>query len=208
MMRGPRIPKSFTITYALIALNVLVYVYTSYLSGNAFMTSNDVLGKLGQDNYLVLQNSAYYQLLTSMFVHVSLDHIFGNMLFLLIFGLRAEEMFDTTEYVGIYLLSGLAGNLLSLVPTILFPSFDMVSAGASGAILGMFGAVVIYSRRAVGQSILTALLFAFFLFFISSASPGVNVFAHAGGLTVGLLMGYALGATRKTGATYRFKYTY
>jgi rhomboid protease GluP len=203
MMRGPRIPKSFTITYALIALNVLVYVYTSYLSNNAWMTSDNVLVNLGQRNLLVVQNGAYYQLVTSMFVHVSVEHIFGNMLFLLIFGLRAEEMFDTTEYLGIYLLSGLAGNLLSLLPTILIPSYDMVSAGASGAIFGMFGAVVIYSRRAVGQSILIA----FFLFVIN-IGPQVNIFAHAGGLIVGLLIGYFLGATRNTKPTYRFKYTY
>jgi rhomboid protease GluP len=207
MMRGPRIPKGFTITYALIALNVLVYVYTSYLSGNAWMTSDNVLANLGQDNLLVLQNGAYYQLVTSMFVHVSVEHIFGNMLFLLIFGLRAEEMFDNAEYLGIYLLSGLAGNLLSLLPTILIPSYDMLSAGASGAIFGLFGAVVIYSRRAIGQSILTALFFAFFLFVIN-IGPEVNIFAHAGGLVVGLLIGYSLGATRKTKATYRFKYSY
>lgn len=207
MMRGPRIPRSFTITYALIALNVLVYVYTSYLSGNAWMASDNVLAQFGQDNLLVMQNGAYYQLVTSMFVHVGLEHIFGNMLFLLIFGLRAEEMFDTTEYLGIYLLSGLAGNLLSLLPTILIPSYDMLSAGASGAIFGMFGAVVIYSRRAIGQSILTALFFAFFLFIIN-IGPQVNIFAHAGGLVVGLLIGYFLGATRKTKPTYRFKYTY
>ena len=206
MMRGPRIPKSLTITYALIALNVLVYVYTSYLSGNAWMASGNVLEQFGQDNLLVMQNGAYYQLVTSMFVHVGLEHIFGNMLFLLIFGLRAEEMFDTTEYLGIYLLSGLAGNLLSLLPTILFPSYNMVSAGASGAIFGMFGAVVIYSRRAIGQSILTALFFAFFLFIIN-IGPQVNIFAHAGGLVVGLLIGYFLGATRKTKPTYRYKYT-
>jgi rhomboid protease GluP len=154
-----------------------------------------------------MQNGAYYQLVTSMFVHVGLEHIFGNMLFLLIFGLRAEEMFDTTEYLGIYLLSGLAGNLLSLLPTILIPSYNMVSAGASGAIFGMFGAVVIYSRRAIGQSILTALFFAFFLFIIN-IGPQVNIFAHAGGLVVGLLIGYFLGATRKTKPTYRYKYTY
>jgi len=207
MMRGPKIPKSFTITYALIALNVLVYVYTSYLSGNAWIASGNVLEQFGQDNLLVMQNGAYYQLVTSMFVHVGLEHIFGNMLFLLIFGLRAEEMFDTTEYLGIYLLSGLAGNLLSLLPTILIPSYDMVSAGASGAIFGMFGAVLIYSRRAIGQSILTALFFAFFLFIIN-IGPQVNIFAHAGGLVVGLLTGYFLGATHKTKPTYRFKYTY
>lgn len=207
MMRGPRIPKGFTITYALIALNVLVYIYTSYLSGNALMTSDDVIGKFGQDNLLVLLNGAYYQLVTSLFIHVNVEHIFGNMLFLLIFGLRAEDMFDATEYLGIYFISGLVGNLLSLLPTILVPSYDMVSAGASGAIFGMFGAVIIYSRRAIGQSILTALFFAILLFVIN-IGPAVNVFAHAGGLITGLLMGYWLAATRKTKTVYRYKYSF
>jgi rhomboid protease GluP len=205
MMRGPRIPTKFTVTYILIALNVIVYVYTSFRSGTPWITSDDVLTQYGQVNSLVI-NGWYWQLFTSMFVHVSVEHIFGNMLFLLIFGLRAEELFDPTEYIGIYLLTGLAGNLLSLLPTLLF-GYDMLSAGASGAIFGVFGAVIIYSRRAVGQSIMTALIFAFFLFVIN-IGPEVNIFAHAGGLITGLLMGYWLATTRKTRPIYRYKYTY
>ena len=60
----------------------------------------------------MLYGGAYYQLFTSMFIHASIFHLVGNMLFLLIFGLRGEEMFSLPEFLGIYLLGGLAGNLL------------------------------------------------------------------------------------------------
>ena len=65
-----------------------------------------------------------------MFIHADILHIFGNMFFLLIFGLRAEDMFDVKEYMLIYFLSGLCGGLL----TLLFWPADTVSVGASGAI--------------------------------------------------------------------------
>ncbi len=68
----------------------------------------------GQVNAYVFQG-AYYQLFTSMFVHANIAHLAGNMLFLFIFGFRAEEMFSLPEYLGIYFLGGLAGNTLSLV---------------------------------------------------------------------------------------------
>lgn len=195
------IPKKFTLTYVIIALNVLVYVYTSVLSGNALVTTDDVLVQYGQANWLVMKGW-YWQLFTSMFVHVSIEHLLGNMLFLLIFGLRAEEMFDAKEYLIIYLLSGLAGNLL----TLLFGP-DMLSAGASGCIFGMFGATVIYMRRAVGQSIIGALAYAFLLLMFS-LGVGVNVLAHLGGLVIGLIIGYLVAAKRKGESAYRVRYTY
>ena len=101
-------------TYILIAINVAVYIYTSIVGGNALVTGNEPVFMWGQVNALVFQGS-YYQLFTSLFVHASIAHIVGNMLFLFIFGLRAEEMFSLPEFLGIYLLGGLAGNLLSLV---------------------------------------------------------------------------------------------
>jgi rhomboid protease GluP len=194
--------KKYLPTYILIVVNIAVYAWTAFLSRDFINIGNDVVAQYGQYNDLVLNHGAYWQLFTAMFVHVSIVHIAGNMIFLLIFGLRAEEMFDIKEYLLIYLLSGFAGNFL----TLLFGP-DMISAGASGAIFGVFGAVTIYVRRAVGQSITTALMYAFFLLLLSF-SAGVNVLAHLGGLVVGLLIGYVVAATRKRTVTYQYRYTY
>jgi rhomboid protease GluP len=191
------------VTFVLIAVNVAVYAYTAILSGNFVAIDPAVLATYGQTNALVFQG-AFWQLFTSLFVHASIVHIGGNMLFLLIFGLRAEEMFDTEQYLLIYFLSGLAGNLLTLVYR---P--DMISVGASGAIFGLFGAVTIYMRRSIGQSIIGALMFAFFLLLIN-IGPEVNILAHLGGLLVGLLIGYLLGtrSQRKPSHPYQITYSY
>jgi rhomboid protease GluP len=125
------------------------------------------------------------------------------MLFLFIFGLRCEEMFSLPEYISIYFLGGLTGNLLSLL---LLP-LETISVGASGAIFAMFGAAVIYARRSFRQSIIGALIYAFFLLFLSSG-VGVNNFAHIGGLVAGLLIGYVLATRRKPETRYSISYSY
>jgi len=193
--------KKFMPTYLLIAINIAVYAYTSIIGGNFMETDYYVLLQYGQSNSFVM-SGGYWQLFTAMFVHVGLVHLLGNMFFLLIFGLRAEDMFTIQEYIIIYLLSGLTGNLL----TLLFGP-DMLSAGASGAIFGMFGAVTIFVRRAVGQSILSALMYSFFLLMIN-IGPNVNNLAHFGGLIIGLLIGYMLATKRKIKITYRYNYSY
>ena len=179
-----------TPTLVLIAANVIVYVYTSLLSGNFVRTSVDVLLFYGQWNLAVF-NGYYWQLFTAMFVHFDIVHIGSNMLFLFIFGLRAEELFSTVEYYAVYFGSGLAGNLLSLVA-----GPNLLSAGASGAIMGVFGANVIFLRRAVGQPVLVSLMFAF-MFFVLTLSEGTNLFAHLGGLLIGLLLGYVIAGSRR-----------
>ncbi len=195
--------EKFKITYILIALNVILYIYTSLVGGNFLYTNilnyNVIL--LVQVNALVFQGF-YWQLITSMFVHAGIIHLVGNMLFLFIFGLRAEEMFTLPEYLSIYFLGGLAGNLLTLL---FLNPFDY-SLGASGAIFALFGAVVIFSRRSVRQSIIGALVYAFFLFFINFG-PGVNIFAHLGGLGAGLLIGYFIASRRKPSYSYNVKYS-
>jgi rhomboid protease GluP len=196
--------KMYMPTFTLITVNVIVYAYTSYLSGNFVYTSDPVLETLGQFNYYVVQGEVW-RLFTAMFIHADIVHLFGNMFFLFIFGLRAEEMFDMKEYMLIYFLSGLAGGFLTLM---LWP-LDTLSVGASGAIFGMVGATIIYARRSIGQSIITALLYAFFLFFLN-LGENVNYLAHLGGLVVGLLIGYLLATSRKPrqGITYHYRYSY
>jgi rhomboid protease GluP len=194
--------QKFKPTYILIAVNIAVYVYTSVAGGNFLETSWDMIVQYGQVNLLVV-NGWWWQLFTSMFVHASIMHLAGNMLFLLIFGLRSEEMFSLPEYLSIYLLGGLVGNLLSLV----FLPLEVPSAGASGAIFALFGAATIYARRAVGQSIIGAVIFGFFLLLLSSG-PNVNNSAHIGGLLAGLLIGYVLAAKRKPETVYKVSYSY
>lgn len=193
--------KGFAITLTLIAFNVAIYVYTAILSGNFAEISYQILMQYGQFNRYVL-SGGYWQLFTAIFVHVDIIHLLGNMLFLLIFGLRAEELFKPAEYLLIYFLSGLTGNLL----TLLFGP-NMVSAGASGAIFGVFGACMIYLRRAFGQSIVGALLYAFFLLLISSGQ-NVNNLAHLGGVVAGLMLGYLIASGRRQKTVYKYSYSF
>jgi rhomboid protease GluP len=198
--------KKYMPTYMIIGLNILMYIYTSVIGDGFITTGKSAISLFGQVNYAIIYYGWYWQLFTAMFVHANIIHLLGNMFFLLIFGLRAEELFSIDEYVLIYFLSGLTGNLLTLLATLLF-GYDIISVGASGAIFGIFGACIIYVRRAIEQSIISALLYAFFLFMISSG-PGANIFAHLGGLVVGLLIGYVLGATRRRGVTHTYEYRY
>lgn len=185
-----RISPKLTPTTFLITLNLLVYLYTSILSGNFIRTSNSVLIQFGQYNLSVMDGE-YWQLLTSIFVHVDITHFALNMLFLAIFGSRAEELFKKEEYFFIYLVSGLSGSIL----TLFFMHPNTVSAGASGAIFGIYGSSIIYMRKTFGQSIMGALLYSFILLLLTSGT-GVNVIAHFGGLASGLIIGYALAQSR------------
>ena len=179
-----------TPTTILIIANLGVYAFTSVAGGSLFFTSQNIIEILGQVNISVM-NGEYWQLFTSMFVHVDLLHLLGNMLFLLIFGIRAEDLFSKKEFFFIYFASGLSGNLL----TLLMPP-STLSAGASGAIFGMFSANAIYLGKTLGQSIMGALMYSFFLF-ILSAGRNVNLLAHFGGLAAGLVIGYTLAKNRK-----------
>jgi rhomboid protease GluP len=185
------LPKP-TPTTLLIMINLLVYVYTSVVGGNFLETSESALRQWGQFN-LYVADGCYWQLLTSIFVHVDVVHLSLNMLFLLIFGFRAERLFSPEEYFFIYFISGLSGNLL----TLLMMSPLTLSAGASGAIFGIFTASVMYIRKTFGQSIVGALLYSFLLL-VMTTGRDINIFAHFGGLAAGLAIGYALAKSRKT----------
>ncbi|MEJ2241974.1 MAG: rhomboid family intramembrane serine protease [Candidatus Bathyarchaeota archaeon] len=175
-----------TPTTILVAANVIVYFYTSLVGGDFIQTNPTVLSQLGQFNLYVSQGQ-YWQLFTSIFVHVDITHLALNMIFLILFGLRAEELFKPEEYFFIFIISGISGNILTLF---LMPIYTL-SAGASGAIFGMYGANIIFMRKTFGQSIVGALLYGFLLLILTTGE-GVNIVAHFGGLAAGLIIGYIL----------------
>ena len=175
-------------TFTLFLINVSVYALESILSGNPFSISIEVLARLGQWNYAVLNYGWWWQLISAMFVHVGILHIGFNMYFLLMMGRQLEGILGPKRLVMVYFISGLAGNLLTLL---LLPA-NSVSAGASGALFGIVGALILITG-VVGGNMQAALINALALFLINSILPGVNAYAHLGGLVTGMAIGYYYG---------------
>ncbi|MCD6241006.1 rhomboid family intramembrane serine protease [Candidatus Bathyarchaeota archaeon] len=188
-------------TIMLVLANIIVYICTSILSGTPLVTNRELMKLIGQYNRYVIYKGYYWQLFTSMFVHADIGHLANNMIFLLIFGLRAEELFREREYLAIYFVSGIFGNILTLLIFTWILGPDVLSVGASGAIFGIFGACIVY----IYQSIIAVAFYSMILFMMSSGA-GVNVFAHFGGLVIGLLLGYYFAKMRRYNIVYRAEY--
>jgi len=174
--------KNARITLFLITFNTLLYLFFS------FGFFEDIFYLLVQINSKVVYDLELWRLLTSMFLHGDILHIFSNMFSLLIFGSYVELSFSKYEFVLIYFISGILGSLL----TVFLLPLNTISLGASGAIFGLIGAVLsifIFDRN--NPLIILGLIYAFY-FVISSFRPGVNYFAHIFGLLGGFVIGYIL----------------
>ena len=159
------------VTYTLIVLNVLVFVFLQGLGTNerftyAFSTvpqeirtgadvARDVVVQAGNDHATIpLQptpGSVYLTLLISMFMHGSLMHLLGNMWFLWIFGDNVEDDLSHGRYAAFYLLTGLIASLSHVFSTFAFGDNPFIpSLGASGAISGVMGGyLVLHPHRRV-----------------------------------------------------------
>ncbi len=169
------------VTMILIFINILVYVIslTDY---------ENILTALANSDYFIKQGQVY-RLITCMFTHVDIWHIFFNMYALYAIGPLIEKYYGKLKYLIIYLGSGIIGALLSAV---LSSSF---SVGASGAIFGLFGALLYfgYKYRATLDGLLRSTLTPIILnLLISVIVPNIDLFGHIGGLLGGLLLSYTL----------------
>jgi membrane associated rhomboid family serine protease len=132
----------------------------------------------------------WYRLVTSPFLHASVEHIFLNMLTLAIVGPPVEAELGRLRFLGVYLAAALGGSVCSylLGPT------NTLGVGASGAIFGVMGAYFVLARRNRWDTSAIAALIVVNLV-ISFASPNIDWRAHVGGLVVGAAVGYGLART-------------
>jgi len=172
------------VTKVLILVNLAVYVIAGIIGGSFLELNDEILMLLGQFNYLVLKYGWYFQLLTAMFVHVNIVHLAFNMFWLYVLGTQCELTFGIKKYLTIYFASGIFGNLLTLY---LLP-LRTVSAGASGAVFGIFGSLMAYSGF-TRRNMFASVVYAIFIL-VLNAGFGVNVVAHFGGLLSGFILGY------------------
>jgi rhomboid protease GluP len=143
-------PRSAPGTYLLLAINIAVYLWmvTQHVNWNK-PTEFDLIRYGANEPWLVL-HSEWYRLLTATFVHVGLLHIATNMWCLWNLGILGEPLIGPFGMIAVYMLTGIAGNLLSMAFNVLStlithnPRFLLeVGAGASGAVFGIAGILIV-----------------------------------------------------------------
>ena len=183
--------KEARITIFLISINVLLYFFFS-------LAFEDLFYQLVQINNKIIVELEIWRLFTSMFLHGDLMHLFSNMIALLLFGTYVELNFSKFEFLLIYFISGLIGNLFSLF----LLGFNVISLGASGAIFGLIGATLSLLIVERDTPLIILGLFYVFYFVFSSFSPGINYFAHIFGLLGGFSTGFTMKRKKKSFETY------
>lgn len=188
--------KFFSVTNVLILINVVMFVITALLSKNIFVSDDNVLRILGSKNNALIREGQYYRFLTCMFLHGGLVHIACNMYSLYVVGPLVEKVYGRFKFILIYFISGITGSIFSFI----FSPYD--SIGASAAIFGLLGALLIFSikiKKTAGKSFFMNIIAVIFLnVFMGITMPGIDNFAHMGGLLSGSILSLALWGNRKS----------
>lgn len=185
-------PKKPIITYILIGINILIGIYM-FLLGNA----DDVINDFAANKSKIIDFNEYYRLFTAAFLHGSIYHLLVNMYSLFIIGTQIEGFMGRFKYIIIYFYSILTASLFSIIF-----NQNVFSVGASGAIFGLLGSILyfgyhyrVYLGTVLKSQIIPIILINLFIGFIV---PGIDNFAHIGGLIGGLLMTTAVGIKYKS----------
>ena len=177
-------------TIAIAAANVLIFLGLSFMG----MTEDSTFMMEHGAMYVpyLMNGERYYTLITSMFLHFGFSHLMNNMVMLLVIGYSLEPEIGKIRFLFIYLGSGLMGNLVSAWFDVSQGSYA-VSAGASGAIFGIVGAllyVAIRNHGRVGEiSTRGLVLMAGLSLYYGFTAQGVDNAAHIGGLISGVFTG-------------------
>jgi membrane associated rhomboid family serine protease len=192
--RGRAAATTAPATLTLVALNVLIYLITVSQGGGL----NSPGGELFQRGALVgifVADGDWYRLVTAMFLHASLMHLLFNMLALWWLGSIVEQAVGTWRFLMIYFVSGIAGSAGAL----LLSGPLAVTVGASGAIFGILGALVVLEWRHTGTIMGPALTLIVLNLAITFTIPNISIGGHLGGLIGGVLATLALDRTRSAG---------
>ncbi|GGM10794.1 rhomboid family intramembrane serine protease [Dactylosporangium sucinum] len=205
-----------TVTIALIVLNVLVFVAAFISSGKSNAIAGGGLGgllggstPLHEWGALVtyplgtytdgplegtrvllpggMHDGEYYRIFTSMFLHYGLLHLAMNMWALWVLGRPLEAMLGRARFFALYLVSGLGGS----IGVYLFAAPTTQTAGASGAIFGLFAALIVVLRR-MRRSVAGIVPILILNLVITFSVPGISIAGHLGGMVTGALIAAGL----------------
>ena len=181
--------KKYPVTSSLLLLTTGVFLSMLLVRGfnyESVQTVYDFGGVIGAE--IQVDPSQSWRLLAAMFVHIGLQHFVLNMVTLYFLGRIAEDLFGSKAFLVLYILSGLMGNLFVMIF-----SPEVVAAGASTALFGIFGAIaslrfiarspyIQYLSQSYTSLILVNILFSFM--------PGISLAGHLGGLVGGGILAF------------------
>ena len=176
--------KESLVTYILICVNILIFIITAFLSKSIYNINSYTLIELGAKVNVLINNGQPWRLITCTFLHGGLAHIAFNMYALKIIGSEVEYVYGKIKYIVIYLISALGGSIFSY----LFNA-NSISVGASGAIFGLLGAMIIFGIRhknKIGKAYIMNLFKVLLInIFIGVTLSNIDNGAHIGGLIFG-----------------------
>jgi rhomboid protease GluP len=191
--------RATPVTYLILIINLVIFVLMS-TSGDGDLMNKIVWGAdrvtliaFGAKLNDLIQSGQWFRFVTPIFIHIGLLHIASNSYALWMIGPLVERLYGSARYLLIYLLSGIAGVVGSYFWNDLQNNPDVPSAGASGAIFGLFGLLAVFGfryrnelppnfRKAIGSSIIPVILINLFIGF---SIPFIDNAAHIGGLVAG-----------------------
>lgn len=177
--------RLYPVTSTLLFINVLLFIIMSFSGGSK---NPQTLIEFGAMFHHPEFSGQIWRYFTSMFIHIGFDHLLFNSFALFLFSPPLERILGKLKFLVVYIGSGIAGNILS----VLLITSVTVSAGASGAIYGVFGAFIfisLYRKRLMDEQSRKTLYIILIIGVIHSIfNPVVNIYAHFGGFIGGILL--------------------
>ena len=173
------------VSYLLVGINILLFLLCTF--------SGDLIYNMGgMDVWNTLFCGEYYRVLTAMFLHADIRHLFNNMILAFFVGSMLEKELGHLTYGISYFLCGIGGNVLSLLYKLRF-GITVGSIGASGAVFGLDGIllmmVLLSGRRLLDATPLRIGGVLFLSLYSSFGVAGVDNAAHVGGIITGMVIG-------------------
>ena len=173
--------KPIILTYGILGILALIFIYSLIGDADSLVFNYSVNG-------VFVRSGQIYRLLTGTFIHIDVMHFLCNAYSLYIIGTQIENFYGRSKFLLIYLVSAICGSLLSIAMT------NSLSIGASGAIFGLLGAYAYFGyhyRVYFGTVLLRQIVPIIILnLAIGFMVPGIDNFAHIGGLLVGALVAF------------------
>lgn len=180
------------VTFGILIVLLAVFIGEIFMGGSE---NNYTLMKMGaMSNYAVVAGHQWWRLFTAQFLHIGVLHLVSNAVIIYYMGQYMEPILGHIRFLIVYLFAGIGGNLLSLA----FSSDSAISAGASTALFGLFGAMTAIGLRNMKNPLISFLgRQAFVLAVINIAldifAPNIDIQGHIGGFVAGFLLAIVVG---------------